>query len=140
MRNALAAGFIGFGLLSGCGSAIPTQMNIAAGSKQPEFLMGEITREGGYGLSKINFTAQNLEKSCEGQSLNGEIQIMSNGPWQDSYKHKFPITCSDGSKGIVMMRLTIKGSSGVRGTGFGEMNDGSTVKISVGETSGGLAW
>jgi hypothetical protein len=38
------------------------------------------------------------------------------------------------------MKLTIKGTSGVRGTGYGEMEDGSVVKISVGETSGGITW
>ena len=39
-----------------------------------------------------------------------------------------------------MLRLAITGSSGVTGSGYGEMDDGSTVKISVGETSGGITW
>ena len=148
MRNALVArrrslqllGIVGVSLLAGCGANIPTQMNIEASSSQPEYLMGEITKAGGFGLSKINFKADSLKKSCEGQSLNGETQLMSNGLWQDSYKHKFPITCSDGSTGLVILQLTIKGGSGVRGTGYGEMEDGSVVKISVGETSGGITW
>ncbi|MDB9851651.1 hypothetical protein OAC62_01755 [Amylibacter sp.] len=140
MNKALVAGIVGLGLLVGCGANIPTQMNIEASSSQSEYLMGEITRAGGFGLSKINFKADSLKKSCKGQSLNGEIQLMSNGLWQDSYKHKFPITCSDGSTGLVMLQLTIKGASGVRGTGYGKMDDGSVVKISVGETSGGIDW
>ena len=126
--------------MASCGPQISTQMNIEKGSGKPEYLMGEITRAGGYAFKKINFKAENLKKSCEGQSLNGKAQIVSNGLWKDTFKHKFPITCSDGSTGMVMLRLAITGSSGVTGSGYGEMDDGSTVKISVGETSGGITW
>jgi hypothetical protein len=140
VHKILVAGAVSFSFLAGCGVNIPTQMNIEASPNRPEYLMGEITRAGGIGLSKINFKTNSIKKSCEGQSLNGETHLMSNGLWQDSYKHKFTISCSDGSTGLVILQLTIKGASGVTGNGYGEMEDGSIVKISVGETNGGVAW
>ena len=127
--------------LAGCGFGpnIPTQMNIESDPEKPEFLMGEITRAGGFAFQKINFNAENLKKTCQGQSLDGMLTVASNGLFRDNYKHKFPITCSDGSKGVVMLNLVL-GNGGVTGSGYGEMDDGSVIKISVGNSSGGIAW
>lgn len=141
MRKALALGLLSLSIFAGCGGAsIPVQMNIDTSSKKPAFLMGEVTRAGGFAFQKINFKAENLNMSCKGQSLNGQVQIASNGLFKDRYKHKFPIECSDGSVGMVMLELTIEGASGVVGTGYGEMESGSAVRISIGNTNGGIVW
>ena len=143
MRKLLVLGFVGIGFLAGCGGAnIPAQMTVENTNQRPEFLMGEVTRVPGRGfaLQRINFRAEGLDTICEGTSLNGAISIGSNGLNKDSYKLKFPINCDDGRSGMVMLDLTIAGYSGVSGSGYGEMSDGSIIKLSVGNTSGGLRW
>ena len=143
MRKALVAGIVGFGLLGGCGLKIPTQMNIVTKDK-PEFLMGRITPVKAVGLkamSRINFEVENVRKTCEGQSLNGEGNLMSNGLSQDQFKHNFKLKCSDGSKGNVILLINNTFGAGFSGVGYGEMDDGSTIKISVGKSRlGQLDW
>ena len=134
MRKALVAGIVGIGLLAGC-MTNGLQMNIINNSDdKPEFLMGEITQV--KALKSITFVAENFTVSCEGVSPDGNVQL---GLTHDIYTHQFPISCSDGRDGTVRLRIRVGGGS-IRGTGIGQMSDGSDVRISIGETSGGIVW
>lgn len=142
MRKILLSGIVGVGLLTGCGLKIPTQMNITANG-QPEFLMGRITPVnaiGVTGMTQIRFEVENLRKTCWGQSLNGERNLMSNGLSEDQFKHKFTFKCSDEATGNVILLLNNKLGTGFTGIGYGEMDNGSTIKISVGQAKLPLEW
>lgn len=135
MRKGLVAGIVGVGLLAGCIN-LATQMNIIDQQGQSEFLMGEITSINS-NFAKINFTAESFSKTCEGTSLEGQVKYALPG---DTYYHQFPISCSDGSNGVVRLRFKLGGHSTMTGSGIGTMSDGSDVRISIGETSGGIVW
>lgn len=135
MRKVAAAAIVGVGLLSGCIN-VATQMNIIDKQGQTEFLMGEITSVNG-GYNKINFAAESFSMSCEGTSLDGQVSLALSG---DTYSHQFPISCSDGSNGAVRLRFKLGQRGSMTGSGIGQMSDGSDVRISIGETSGGIVW
>ena len=135
MRKAVIIGIVGIGLLAGCIN-VATQMNIIDQQGQSEFLMGEITSVNG-GYNKINFAAESISKSCGGTSMDGQVSLALSG---DTYSHQFPVSCSDGSNGLVRLRFKLGPRGSMTGSGIGQMSDGADVRISIGETSGGIVW
>lgn len=122
-------------LLSGC-MTTDAQMNIIDRSGQSDLLIGEIVPLDGIDFRKINFQVSNFSTACQGQSLNGQREL---GMTRDTYKHEFPITCSNGDTGIVRIRFATGGRPFI-GTGIGRMDDGSEIRITIGETAGTLTW
>ena len=57
--------------------------------------------------------------------------------FKDKYLYKFPISCTDGSKGNLELGLTIPPPSGI---GIGRMSDGSKIKVIIGDLAGTIGW
>ena len=71
---------------------------------------------------------------CSGQTLNCEYKLSG---FKDKYLHKFPISCTDGSKGNLELGLTVPPPSGI---GIGRMSDGSKIKVIIGDLAGIIGW
>jgi len=129
--------FAAAGLLSACGPSFDVGMKIDRVSAPSSTLIGSITEHPdntGFGLKGIVFEASDGIISCRGETLNGEWHLSG---LRDKYRYRFPISCSDGSKGDMDLRLSL---GPVNGIGVGQMTDGSKLKVLVGDLSGTIGW
>ena len=79
---------------------------------------------------KANFTATNGELTCDGVSTGGKTKTL----WS-KYKMTmmFKVTCSNGTKGSLAFQGTHDGLDSYIGAGTGTLNDGTKVKVVVGD-------
>ena len=123
--------------LSACGPSFDVGMQIDRLSSEPTTLLGSITEHPenkGLLRKAIIFEASDGEISCSGQTLNGEYKLSG---FKDKYLYKFPIPCTDGSKGNLELRMTIPPPSGI---GIGRMLVGSKIKVIIGDLAGTIGW
>lgn len=129
--------FVAAALLSACGPSFDVGMKIDRISAPSSTLIGSITKHPdntGLTLRGIVFEASDGIISCRGETLNGEWHLSG---LRDKYRYRFPISCSDGSKGDMDLRLSL---GPVNGIGVGKMTDGSKLKVLVGDLSGTIGW
>ena len=119
---------IALGVLGACSPSFDLGMKIDRISAPSSTLIGSITRHPKAGLSftGILFEASDGSISCEGETLDGKWSLSG---LRDKYRYKFPISCSDGSRGELDIRLSLPPGNGM---GVGRMADGSKLKMIVG--------
>ena len=77
------------------------------------------------------------ELTCEGVSPKSKIDT---GWAAVRLQQSISISCSDGRKGKVQIQLSGMSTESMSGVGVGKLDDGSKVRILVGDTVGSLAW
>ena len=126
MRKALAVGVVGLGLLAGCASpdlGMKLQKN-----GQETILMGSVIDA--MNAKKASFSATNGDLMCDGTSKSGQTKTL-----MTKYKVTmlFDVTCSDGTSGSLAFQGTHDGMDSYIGAGTGTLNDGTKVKVVVGD-------
>ena len=143
MFKALIVGIMSLGLLSGCtvtpkaGAGSELSMNI--GSEQT--LLGKLFITEVYtgkgilepqGIRRKSYIeASNFSFTCKSTI----VENYEKGP-----AVRYPITCDDGSTGVVLVRYRIQGSAYLQGIGQGKMSDGRNIQLVFGSQSSALEW
>jgi hypothetical protein len=126
--------------LTSCGMVNPdVAMRIENSTTGYEFLIGEF--DGSLALihgdptnAKIHVTDGEL--SCNGVSSTGKF---STNMVTNRVSHFFNFSCNDGRTGQVPLKVSMKSDLNAHGIGIGTMNDGSKIKVVVGNSGNGLA-
>jgi len=129
-----------FFLLSGCVMNPDVAMKLEQSPTDFRIMMGEFN--GSLALihgspKNATISATDGEFGCEGVSSSGKFK---NDMYKNVVTHLFNLTCDNGTTGQVILKITLRSNGIAYGAGVGQMNDGSKLKIVVGEMSGTLAW
>ncbi len=141
MKRILSIGVLA--LASACATAPDVAMKIENSRDKFDILLGSF--DGSLALVHGNpknatISATNGELTCDGVSTTGQF---STDMSKNKVKHNFSLKCSDGRTGRAVLTITARPDGyglAARGAGIGSLNDGSRVKIVVGEASGTLGW
>jgi len=126
--------------ISGCAMNPDLAMKIEPRQGEPRILLGEFI--GSLALihgdpKTARVQASDGQFSCEGASNSGTFKTDFR---KNNVTHLFRIKCSNGSHGEVMMKISMRGDGSASGIAVGKLNDGSKVKIVVGDMTGTLSW
>jgi|TARA_R110002074_G_scaffold151162_3_gene304686 hypothetical protein len=130
--------------LTGCSADYDAAMKIEKSKNDFQVLMG--TFDGSLALvhgSVKNATISMTDGSltCDGTSNSGTF---STDMAKNKVKHLFSISCDDGRTGQLVLSITGRpsGIAGLNasGAGIGKLNDGSKIKVVIGDASATLGW
>lgn len=140
MRKAFVVGIVGLGLLAGCsvpsaGLKIQPSKN---SNKEDSILLGTLELPNA-GLQKWagNLNVTDGELSCEGSDEASKVDM---GWAVGRLRHDIKLTCSDGRSGSVQVSLSGTTRENMSGVGVGKLNDGSKLRLVVGDAVGSLSW
>ena len=140
MHKALVAGIVSIGLLAGC-SAPSAGLKIVSSKnsgKDDAILLGTLELpNAGFGKWAGNLQVTDGEISCEGS---GEGSKVDTGWAVVRSRHSIDLVCSDGRTGSVQVSLSGSSSESMSGVGVGKLNDGSKLRLVVGDAVGSLSW
>jgi hypothetical protein len=129
---------IPFGLL-GCSLTPSLAMRIETPAKDTKILLGRFVGS----IALIHGSPKNAEiqasdgvLDCTGRSNTGQF---STDMRINRISHNFPITCSNGTTGQLILNINASPAS-ISGIGVGTLSDGSKIRVVVGDLSGTLAW
>lgn len=140
MRNALVAGIVGLSLVAGC-SAPSAGLKIQPpknSNSEDAILLGTLELPNA-GLQKWagNLQVTDGELSCEGSDEASKVDM---GWAVGRLRHDIKLTCSDGRSGSVQVSLSGTTRENMSGVGVGKLNDGSKLRLIVGDAVGSLGW
>ena len=132
-----------FGLaffVNACAMNPDVAMKLEKSPKDYRIMMGEF--DGSLALihgspKNATISATDGEFSCTGKSNTGKFKTDFR---KNVITHLFNITCDNGTKGQIILKITMRGDGKAYGAGVGKMSDGSKLKIVVGDMSGTLNW
>ena len=141
MRKLLVLGFVGAGLLAGCGSTPSAGLKIEPpkGSNAEEvILLGTLELPlSGFGEWGGNLIASDGEIECIGIE---ESKKFDSGWNIIRFQPNLKLTCNDGRTGNLTVNLSGRSREGMSGVGVGKLSDGSKIRMVVGDTVGSLSW
>ena len=126
MRKTSVAGVFGLSILAGC--AAPTLGMKLQKSGNETILVGSINNL--LHPQKINFSATNGELVCDGTSRTGEARNLFG---KSKMTVLFDLTCNNKTSGSLAFQGTYDGGDKYYGAGSGTLNDGTKVKVVVGD-------
>ena len=116
-------------ILSGCGGAM-VGMQLEDNNRRSTTLIGDWDRQG---VSNFALNVSDGELTCSGLSEKVPF-ILDELNWSLAYPD---LRCSDGRKGT--LKLNLRGNLlTARGIGIGRLNDGTKIKVILGDLSGPL--
>ena len=136
--------FVLVSCLHGCSAAYDAAMKIEKSKDNFQVLMG--TFDGSLALvhgsvkeATISMTDGSL--TCNGISSSGTF---STDMAKNKVRHQFNISCDDGRQGQLILSVTGRpsGLAGLDavGAGVGSLDDGSKIKVVIGDAAGTLGW
>ena len=139
MRKAVVAGIVGVGLLAGCSDPSATMQIVdKSGLEETTTLVGVMeTGMVGPGKPGFKFDLSNGELTC--------ITDRHSANWQRGWNRNrirqiVDFQCDDGRSGKIQIALSGTSNEDWSGVGQGKLNDGSKVRLLVGDMSGAINW
>ena len=139
MRKAFVVGLLGFGVLAGCSDPSATMQIVnKSGPEETTTLVG-VMEIGMVGPGKpgFKFDLSNGELTC--------ISDRQPANWQRGWSRNrvrqiVDFQCDDGRSGKIQMALSGTSNEDWSGVGQGKLDDGSKVRLLVGDMSGAINW
>ena len=134
MRKLFVLGLLSIGLLSGCATP-DVGMKIEKSPTNFDILLGSM--ENASSPKRSSIVASNGELTCEGKATTGKttVELSRNG-----IQATYAVTCSDGRTGNIIFKGSDYGVAGFKGAGIGKLNDGSKIRVVVGDAAGTISW
>ena len=139
MREAVIAGLVGFGMLAGCSDPSATMQIInKSGPDKTTTLAGAMQMGvAGPGTPSFQFDLSNGELTCVTDELAANWQRGWN---RNRLRQIVDFQCDDGRSGKVQIALSGTSHEDWSGVGQGKLDDGSKVRLLVGDMSGAINW
>ena len=129
--------------LMACQPTYNASMKLEASRDNFKTLFGSLDPQGkNVALQAIAIDVTDGEISCKGASETDNWSF-SGSMFRSKYRHTVPLVCSDGNEGKLILTVNWNGrdrNNPVTGQGIGKLNDGTKVKVILGETAASLNW
>ena len=137
MHKVLAVGIVGLGLLAGCSDPSATMQIVnQSGPDKTTTLAGAMqTGMVGPGKPGFQFDLSNGELTCVTDQF---VANWQRGWNRNRLRQTVDFQCDDGRSGKVQMALSGTSNEDWSGIGQGKLNDGSKVRLLVGDMSGSI--
>ena len=134
MRNIIVLGIASISLLTACATP-DVGMKIEKSRNDFEVLMGSMENASSPKTSSIR--ASNGDLTCEAMATTGKVTIELS---RNGISATYAVKCSDGREGDLVFQGSDYGVYGFKGAGVGKLDDGSKIKIVVGDAAGAIGW
>lgn len=140
MYKFFAFGILGIGLLAGCSTpSAGLKIEAPKGStKDDVILLGTLELpNSGFGEWGGVLNVTDGEVICTGEDKSSKVDM----GWSiGRIQHSINLECSDGRTGVVNVNLSGTTRENMSGIGVGKLNDGSKIRMVVGDAVGTLSW
>ena len=139
MRKGLVLGIVGLGLLIGCSDPSATMQIVNQSRPDKTTTLVGVMETGMVRLGKpgFQFDLSNGELNCVTDQL---VANWQRGWMRNRLRQTVDFQCNDGRSGKIQMVLSGTSKEDWSGTGQGKLNDGSKVRLLVGDMSGAINW
>ena len=136
MRKLLALSFIGTGVLMGCTE--DPGMTMQFKDKAETLMVGQLNMRDVNYINTVYFDYEvsDGETTCSGKTPTVKLQLTST--MKNKANTTMSVSCDDGRAGNLAANMSFNGSWS--GVGVGKLNDGTKVRVVVGDMIGNLDW
>ena len=133
MRKALVVGVLGLGLLGGCAETPTITMQFKDQSET--IMIGQMNLNGDWNTIHFDYEVTDGEITCSGKTMPAKSTLLN-----VNFSTVMSVNCDTGSNGKISANLRLSEEGLWNGVGVGKLNDGTKIRIVVGQMSGNLEW
>ena len=133
MRNALVAAIVGSVLLAGCAETPTITMKFK--NQNETIMIGQMNLNDNWSTFHFDYEVTDGELTCSGKTTPAKPTLFN-----VNFNTVMSVDCDNGSNGKVSANLRLSGDGLWDGVGVGRLNDGTKIRIVVGQMSGDLTW
>ena len=126
-------GFVGLSMLAGCAETPTITMKFI--DQNETIMIGQMNLNDNWSTIHFDYEVTDGEVTCLGKTTPARSTLLN-----VNFSTVMSVDCDNGSSGKVSANLRLSEDGLWDGVGVGRLNDGTKIRIVVGQMSGDLTW